>query len=30
MSDNHNTPLIEVNNLCKYFDINVGVLKTNP
>ena len=30
MSDNQNKPLIEVRNLCKYFDINTGLFKTKP
>ena len=30
MSDNQNKPLLEVRNLCKYFDINTGLFKTKP
>lgn len=30
MSDNQNKNLIEVKNLCKYFDINVGPMRTKP
>ena len=30
MSDNQNKPLIEVRNLCKYFDINTGLFRTKP
>ena len=30
MSDNQNKNLIEVKDLCKYFDINVGPMRTKP
>ena len=30
MSDNQNKPLIEVRDLCKYFDINTGFFRTKP
>ena len=30
MSENQNKPLVEVRNLCKYFDINTGLFRTKP
>ena len=30
MSENKNEPLIQVRNLCKYFDINVGAFRSKP
>ena len=30
MSDKQNKPLVEVRNLCKYFDINTGLFRTKP
>ena len=30
MSDHQNKPLLEVRNLCKYFDINTGPFQTKP
>ncbi len=30
MSEKQNTPLVQVRDLCKYFDINVGAFKTKP
>ena len=30
MSENQNKPLIEVRDLCKYFDINTGFFRTKP
>ena len=30
MSENQKKPLVEVRNLCKYFDINTGLFRTKP
>ena len=30
MSDNENTPIIEVKNLKQYFNINVGLFRSKP
>ena len=30
MSDNQKTPLVQVRNLCKYFDINTGFFRSTP